>query len=107
MTQADDHQVPLDVVSVQLGEDACTATHVYRDAAGEMVRMPALQIVADTGCTCQACKHTWLTPGALAGAEQGDYRSADGAIQRQVRRMAAEWAAETSFIALLCLSVCW
>ena len=59
MTQADDHQVPLDVVSVQLGEDACTATHVYRDAAGEMVRMPALQIVADTGCTCQACKHTW------------------------------------------------
>jgi hypothetical protein len=78
MTQADDHQVPLDVVSVQLGEDACTATHVYRDAAGEMVRMPALQIVADTGCTCQACKHTWLTPGALAGAEQGDYRSADG-----------------------------
>lgn len=27
-----------------------------------------------------------LTPGALAG-EQGDYRSADGAIQRQVRRM--------------------
>jgi hypothetical protein len=23
--------------------------------------MPALQIVADAGCTCQACKkHTWL-----------------------------------------------
>ena len=61
MTQADDHQVSLNVVSVQLGEDASNATHVYRrDAAGEMVRMPALQIVADTGCTCQACKHTWL-----------------------------------------------
>ena len=35
--------------------------HVYRrDAAGEQVRIRALQIVADTGCTCQTCKHTWL-----------------------------------------------
>ena len=39
---------------------ACNATHVYRrDAAGEMVRMPALQIVADTGCTCQGCGAHW------------------------------------------------
>jgi hypothetical protein len=40
---------------------ACGATTVYRrDSAGERVRMPALQIVAETGCTCQACRHTWL-----------------------------------------------
>lgn len=40
---------------------ACNATYVYRrDFAGERVRQPALQIVADTGCTCQACRHTWL-----------------------------------------------
>jgi acetyl esterase/lipase len=39
---------------------ACGATHVYRrDSAGERVRVPALQIVVETGCTCQACRHTW------------------------------------------------
>jgi hypothetical protein len=31
---------------------------VYRrDSAGELVRQPALQIVAEQGCTCQACRH--------------------------------------------------
>jgi hypothetical protein len=35
------------------------ATHVYRPRRGrDTVRMPALQIIAETGCTCQACKHT-------------------------------------------------
>lgn len=40
---------------------ACGASTVYRtDGAGERVRVPALQIVAEQGCTCQACRHTWL-----------------------------------------------
>lgn len=38
---------------------ACNATHVYRMVAGEKVRQPALQLVAETGCTCQACKAFW------------------------------------------------
>ncbi|MGV0719010.1 hypothetical protein ABQE93_26780 [Mycolicibacterium sp. XJ662] len=40
---------------------ACAATHVYRrDHGGDTVRQPALQIVAEQGCTCQACKATWM-----------------------------------------------
>lgn len=40
---------------------ACGASTVYRrDSAGELVRVPALHLVADQGCTCQACRHTWL-----------------------------------------------
>jgi hypothetical protein len=39
---------------------ACGATTVYRkDSTGELVRQPALQIVAEHGCTCQACRYTW------------------------------------------------
>jgi hypothetical protein len=39
---------------------ACGASTVYRrDGAGELVRQPALQIVAEHGCTCQACAYTW------------------------------------------------
>jgi hypothetical protein len=39
---------------------ACGAKTAYRkDSAGEVVRMPALQIVTDKGCTCQACHYVW------------------------------------------------
>lgn len=39
---------------------ACGSTFARRtDSAGEVVRVPALQIVAEKGCTCQNCKHTW------------------------------------------------
>lgn len=39
---------------------ACGAKTAYRkDSAGDTVRVPALQIVAEKGCTCQACHHTW------------------------------------------------
>lgn len=34
-------------------------TALRRDSAGEMVRVPALQIIAETGCTCVVCKATW------------------------------------------------
>jgi hypothetical protein len=30
-----------------------------RDDMGENVRVPALQIVTEKGCTCQACRYTW------------------------------------------------
>ncbi|MDA2891262.1 hypothetical protein PDG61_10110 [Mycolicibacterium sp. BiH015] len=40
---------------------ACGATHVYRlNSAGDHIRQPALQLVADQGCTCRSCRHTWL-----------------------------------------------
>lgn len=34
-------------------------TTLKRDSAGEMVRVPALQIVAATGCVCVVCKAHW------------------------------------------------
>lgn len=34
-------------------------TITHRDSAGETVRQPALRIIADQGCTCQACKTHW------------------------------------------------
>lgn len=38
----------------------CNATHTYRrDSAGENVRVPALQIIASVGCTCQVCRAVW------------------------------------------------
>jgi hypothetical protein len=39
---------------------ACGAKSAFRrDAAGETVRVPALQIVTERGCTCLVCRHTW------------------------------------------------
>lgn len=39
---------------------ACGETMIKRyDAAGEPVNSPALQLVPETGCTCQACGHFW------------------------------------------------
>jgi hypothetical protein len=39
---------------------ACNTKTVYRnDSTGERVRQPALQIVTELGCTCQACGASW------------------------------------------------
>jgi hypothetical protein len=39
---------------------ACGAKSAYRrDSAGERVRVPALQIITELGCTCLVCRHTW------------------------------------------------
>ena len=39
---------------------ACGAKSAFRrDSAGELVRVPALQIITELGCTCLACRHTW------------------------------------------------
>jgi len=38
----------------------CARRFVYRkDSAGEEVRRPALKLVANVGCTCQACNAHW------------------------------------------------
>lgn len=38
---------------------ACGTRSVHRQVAGESVRTPALQLVANTGCTCLACHTHW------------------------------------------------
>lgn len=39
---------------------ACGQATIYRrDASGEVVRQPALQLVTNQGCTCLACKTHW------------------------------------------------
>lgn len=39
---------------------ACGATTAHKiDSAGDRVRVPALQVIADQGCTCQVCRYTW------------------------------------------------
>jgi hypothetical protein len=39
---------------------ACGAQSAYkRDSAGERVRVPALQIITEIGCTCLVCRYTW------------------------------------------------
>ena len=51
---------PASIKRVSAPCPACGATTAYRrDAAGERVRTPALQIVTELGCTCQVCRYTW------------------------------------------------
>lgn len=39
---------------------ACGARTVYRwNSAGERVAMPALQVIAEQGCTCVVCRTCW------------------------------------------------
>jgi len=39
---------------------SCGRSFVHRkDSAGETVRQPALKVVTETGCTCQACDASW------------------------------------------------
>lgn len=50
---------PEPVKSVSAACPACGARYVYKQHAGEQVRQPALQLIAETGCTCQACRAYW------------------------------------------------
>lgn len=50
---------PIPVKTVFAPCPNCGTKHVYRQHNGEEVRQPALQLVAHTGCTCQACKTHW------------------------------------------------
>jgi len=51
---------PTSVKHVSAPCPACGATSAFRrDSAGEHVRVPALQIITELGCTCQVCRHTW------------------------------------------------
>jgi hypothetical protein len=41
---------------------ACNATHAYRrdpDEHDKHIRVPALQVIAEHGCTCTVCHATW------------------------------------------------
>jgi hypothetical protein len=38
----------------------CTKTHIWkRDSAGDTVRQPALRLIVNQGCSCQACGAVW------------------------------------------------
>jgi predicted RNA-binding Zn-ribbon protein involved in translation (DUF1610 family) len=50
---------PVSVKDVAAACPACGAKHIYRTKDGERVRQAALQIVTETGCTCQACDAHW------------------------------------------------
>ncbi len=51
---------PTSVKQLSVPCPACGAKSAYRrDSAGERVRVPALQIVTELGCTCLVCRHTW------------------------------------------------
>jgi len=61
---------------------ACGATTVFcRDSAGELVRQPALQIVAEHGCTCQACNYCWAPAHYLYLARVLGYELPPGVLE--------------------------
>jgi len=51
---------PESVKHISAACPSCGRGFVYRkDSAGETVRQPALKVVTETGCTCQACQAHW------------------------------------------------
>jgi hypothetical protein len=51
---------PESVKHISAACPSCGRNFVYRnDSAGERVRQPALKVVTETGCTCQACQAHW------------------------------------------------
>ena len=51
---------PISVKQLSAPCPACGAKTAFRrDSAGERVRVPALQLVTEIGCTCLVCRHTW------------------------------------------------
>jgi len=50
---------PVSVKDVSAACPACGAKHIYRTKDGERIRQAALQIITETGCTCQACDTHW------------------------------------------------
>ena len=45
---------------------ACGERMVWRDAAGELVQVPALQVDVRDGCVCLACGHRWHGESGMA-----------------------------------------
>ena len=73
MTQADDHRVPLNVVSVQLGKDALPsggeglpATFVSPDAAPDA----SAPTIIDTGSMSTMLPYARSSPGAFQAARR-------------------------------------
>lgn len=63
---------------------ACGATTVQRrDSAGELVRSPALQLIAEKGCTCQneECGHYWAPENYLDLIDQLGFDRPAGVLQ--------------------------
>jgi hypothetical protein len=51
---------PESVKHISAACPSCGRAFVHRkDSAGETVRTPALKVVTNQGCTCQACDATW------------------------------------------------
>ena len=51
---------PESVKHISAACPSCGRGFVYRkDSAGDTVRQPALKVVTETGCTCQACQAHW------------------------------------------------
>lgn len=50
---------PARVKTIAAACPSCGQRWAYRNFAGENVRNPALQVVADAGCTCQCCRSFW------------------------------------------------
>jgi hypothetical protein len=50
---------PQRVKTISAACPACDTRYVYRQRDGERVRQPALQVVAEKGCTCLSCGAAW------------------------------------------------
>jgi hypothetical protein len=50
---------PVHVKTVSAACPNCKKRWHYRHQSGEQIRTPALQIIAEAGCTCVACKSFW------------------------------------------------
>jgi hypothetical protein len=73
---------PVSVKHVSAPCPACGATTAFkRDSAGERVRVPALQIITELGCTCQVCRHTWGPELYLHLARVLGFQTPDGVIE--------------------------
>jgi len=61
---------------------SCGRTHVYgRDPAGEVVRQPALQLVANVGCTCRHCEAHWSPDRYLFLSKLLGFELPDGVLE--------------------------
>lgn len=56
---------PAHVKTISAACPSCDTAVVYRKVAGESVRQPALQVVAELGCTCLACGASWAPESYL------------------------------------------
>jgi hypothetical protein len=56
---------PAHVKTIAAACPSCNTAVVYRKSAGELVRQPALQVVAEVGCTCLSCGAAWAPDAYL------------------------------------------